>query len=242
MKKIRIDSNALSFSLKGMLIVFALTVPMWLVGRSVLGEAVICLLYLAPIAWSANQWGQLAGMSAALTAALCFDFLFLPPFYTFAVGSLEGWLVLAIFLGIAVVVVGRIQNSLSTAREATFKYELSAALATARTQDAVAHSLARYIGQLFQAMQVNVIYKSSKQVPQILVSAMPGKEPAGRPDRILAILNAWGLVGEIHIWRGEFSNLPAENSLLLQNFAFQAARAFERTQPADNERPGKELQ
>ena len=40
-------------------------------------------------------------MSAALAAALAFDFLFIPPFYTFAVGSLEGWLVLAIFLAVA---------------------------------------------------------------------------------------------------------------------------------------------
>jgi len=58
-------------------------------------------------------------VSAALTAALCFDFLFISP-YTFAVGSLEGWLVLVIFLAIAIVVIGSIQDSLSKAREATF--------------------------------------------------------------------------------------------------------------------------
>ena len=44
---------------------------MWLIGRDVLGEAVIGMLYLAPIAWCANKWGQAAGMSAALSAALC---------------------------------------------------------------------------------------------------------------------------------------------------------------------------
>jgi K+-sensing histidine kinase KdpD len=72
-------------------------------------------------------------MSAALTAALCFDFLFIPPFYTFAVGSLEGWSILVIFFAVAVVVVGWIQNSLSKAREATYLYELTSALANART-------------------------------------------------------------------------------------------------------------
>jgi K+-sensing histidine kinase KdpD len=81
MKKIKLTPNMLTNSLKGMLTAIAITIPMWLIGRNVLGEAVISLLYLAPIAWSANKWGQAAGMSAALTAALCFDFLFIPPFY-----------------------------------------------------------------------------------------------------------------------------------------------------------------
>jgi K+-sensing histidine kinase KdpD len=229
MKKLRLTPSMLTSGLKGMLTVIAITIPMWLVGRDMLGEAVIGLLYLAPIAWSASKWGRAAGMSAALTAALCFDFLFIPPFYTFAIGSLEGWLVLVIFFAIAIVVVGRIQDSLSKAREATFMYELSSALANTRTQDAVAHVIARYIRQLFQASQVNVTFQRLKQTPQILAMEPHGGVKEGEPDRILPILNAWGLVGEIQIWRGEYSDLPAEDSHLLQNFASQAAMAFERT-------------
>lgn len=229
MRKIKLTSHLLTSGLKGMLTVIALTIPMWLIGRNVLGEAVISLLYLAPIAWSASKWGQLSGVSAALTAALLFDFLFIPPFYTFVVGSLEGWLVLVIFFAIAIVVVGRIQDSLSKAREATFMYELSSMLANARTQDAVAHTVARYLRQLFQAAQVNVTFQQSKQTPRIAVSEVQASEVKGKPDRILALLNEWGLVGEIQIWQGEFSELPVEDSLLLQNFASQAARAFERT-------------
>lgn len=224
--------------LRGMLTVLAITIPMWLIGRAVLGEAVISLLYLAPIAWSASKWGQGAGMSAALTAALCFDFLFIPPFYTFVVGSLEGWLVLVIFFAIAIVVVGRIQDSLSKAREATFMYELSSALSNARTQDAVAHIVAKYIRQLFQASLVNVTFQQSKQLPRIAISEPQAGEQKGQPDRILPILNAWGLVGEIQIWRGEYADLPSEDSHLLQNFTSQTARAFERTQSLEMEKMG----
>ena len=226
----------LTNSLKGMLTALAITIPMWLIGRNVLGEAVISLLYLAPIAWSANKWGQAAGISAALTAALCFDFLFIPPFYTFAVGSLEGWLVLVIFFAIAIVVIGRIQDSLSKAREATFMYELSAALANVRTQDAVAHTVARYIRQLFQASQVNVTFQQSKQTPRIEASETHNGGVNGQPDRDLPILNAWGLVGEIQIWRGEFGDLPSGDSHLLQNFVSQAASAFERTYSMEMEK------
>lgn len=235
MKKLKFTPNLFTNGLRGMLTVLALTIPMWLIGRDVLGEAVIGLLYLAPIAWSASKWGQVAGMSAALTAALCFDFLFIPPFYTFAVGSLEGWLVLAIFLAIAILVVGRIQESLARAREATFMYELSSALTNVRTQDAVAHTAAAYISQFFQADQVTLSFQQSKKSPRILVSEPQDVPGIGQPDRVLPLLNAWGLVGEIQIWGGEYSQLPAEDSPLLQNFASQTARAFERVECLERE-------
>lgn len=238
MNKIKLTPDLLIKGLLGMLTVAALTIPMWLIGRDVLGEAVIGLLYLAPIAWSASKWGQISGVCAALTAALLFDFLFIPPFYTFVVGSLEGWLVLVIFFAVAILVVGRIQDSLSKAREATFMYEFSSALANVRTQDAVAHTVAKYIRQLFQASQVNVTFQQSKGSPRIIASEPQDGEPKGRPDRLLPILNAWGLVGEIQIWRGEFADLPAEDSHLFQNFIVQTARAFERTYSLEMEKTG----
>jgi K+-sensing histidine kinase KdpD len=241
MKKIKLTPKMLTNSLRGMLSVIAITIPMWLIGKDVLGDAVISLLYLAPIAWSANKWGQVSGVSAALTAALCFDFLFIPPFYTFAVGSLEGWLILVIFFAVAILVVGRIQDSLSKAREATFMYELSSALTNARTQEAVAHTVARHVQQLFQASQVRLTFQSSRQSPSMIVNEPCNHEEAGKPDRVLPILNMWGLVGEIQIWRGEFWDLPSEDSPLLQNFVSQAARAFERTQSMETEQKANGL-
>jgi K+-sensing histidine kinase KdpD len=236
MKKIRVTPDLLAKCLWSVAIVTATTVLLLLFGRDTLGEAVIGLLYLVPIAWNASHWGQGPGMSAALAAALFFDFFFIPPFYTFAVARLESWLVLAIFLGVAIVVVGRIQDSLSKAREATFMYELSSALANARTQEAVACMVARYVQQLFQAARVNVTFQQSRQSSRIAVSEPQAGEEKGRPDRILPILNAWGLVGEIQIWRGEYADLPSEDSRLLQNFASQTARALERTQSLEMEK------
>jgi K+-sensing histidine kinase KdpD len=219
----------LADSLLAVLAVAATTILLFLIGRNTLGEAVIALLYLVPVAWSANRWGQLPGLSAALTAALAFDFLFIPPFYTFAIERLEGWLVLAIFFGVAIWVVERIQTSLTKAREATFMYEMSAALCGQRTPEAVAYAVAKQIQQLYQAMLVKVIFNPEKQVPAIVASEPKDGLGRGRPDRDLPIVNSWGLVGEIQIWRGIYSELPPEDGRLLQNFALQTARAFERT-------------
>ena len=136
-------------------VVFVTTGVFLLIGRNVLGEGVIALLYLVPIGWSTTRWGQWPGVCAAVSSFLCFDFFFIPPYYTFNVGSVEGWLVLIIFLIVAVAIIGRIQYGLSQAqqreREAIFMYELSVALAGVNRQEDVARTLARQLQQIFQA-------------------------------------------------------------------------------------------
>jgi K+-sensing histidine kinase KdpD len=226
-------------SFLAVLTVAAITIPLVLIGRDTLGEATIALLYLVPVTWSAYRWGQLPGISAALTAALAFDFLFIPPFYTFSVARLESWLMLVIFLGIEVFLVERIQASITKAREATFMYELSVVLGGARTQDAVAHILTRQIQRLFQATLVKVIYRPKGLTSSIIISLPDDVRKDDPADRVLPVLNSWGLIGEIQIWRGLFGKIPPEDSTLLQNFAVQAARAFERTQNLETELSAK---
>jgi two-component system sensor histidine kinase KdpD len=227
---------------KAVLSVAATTVVLLLIGRRVLGEAVIALLYLVPVGWSASRWGQGAGMAAALAAALTFDFFFIPPFLTFTVGNLEGWLVLLIFLAVGIVVVGRIESALSRARtserEAIFMYEFTAALSALRTQSAVAHVIARRMQQLFLTSLVRVVFEGGGQSPVIAAEEPRGAAPKGRADRVLPILNAWGLVGEIHLWQG-LMELPPEQSRLLQNLTSQAAQALERTRMLEAEDQGR---
>ncbi len=67
-----------------------LTIPLLFIGRDTLGEAVIALLYLVPVGWSAARWGQGAGVCAAVSAALFFDFLFYSPILYFCSGQARG--------------------------------------------------------------------------------------------------------------------------------------------------------
>ena len=223
-------------SLLAVLTVAATTLPLFLIGRAILGEGVIALLYLVPVTWSATRWGQLPGLSAALAAALAFDFLFTTPVYTFNVALLEDWLILAIFLGVAIWVVERIQTTLTKAREAVFMYEMSAALSNQRTPEAVAYTVAKQIQQLYQALLVNVVFHPDKASAGLVASEPVDGLGKGRPDRCLPVMNGWGLVGEIQIWRGLYTELPPENGRLFQNFALQTARAFERTYQVETEK------
>jgi K+-sensing histidine kinase KdpD len=219
-----------------LLAVAVITVPMVFIGRDTLGEAVIALLYLIPVGWSAARWGQVAGFCAAIAAALTFDFFFIPPFHTFTVGNLEGWLVLVIFLAVAIIVVGRIQSSLSKAqaseREAIFMYEMSIALSGLRTQEAVVQTMVRHIQRLFQAVLVEIfIQPENGSLPIIIKAPSDGLED-GKPDRILPLLAPPGLMGEIRLWRGE-GWLPPEDSRLLKNIVTQTELALERARASE---------
>ena len=99
-----------------------------------------------------HRWGLIPGSARADGCPVLRLFLH-PTVLYLQVASLEGWLVLVIFLGVAIVVVERIQTSMTRAREAIYMYELCSPLSDQRTQDAVAHTAAHHIQQLFQAIR-----------------------------------------------------------------------------------------
>lgn len=238
MRKLQFTPMLFANCIWAMLLVIGTTALMLLIGRDALGQAVIALLYLLPIGWGTTRWGQWPGVCAAVSAFLCFDFFFIPPYYTFNVGSVEGWLVLIIFLIVAVAIIGRIQYGLSQAqqreREAIFMYELSVALAGVDRQEDVARTLARQLQQIFQAAMVQVIIQGDATLPSLMVSVPPQAEAQGKPDRTVPILAARGMNGEICLWRGEIP-LPAFDNRILQNFAAQAALALERARLIHND-------
>ena len=230
MPRLSFTTKMINACVRASLIVLAATAVMLLIGRGTLGETVIALLYLVPIGWSTTRWGQGPGACAAVIAALCFDFFFIPPFFTFNVGSLEGWLVLIIFFVVAVVIIGRIQYGLSQAqvreREAVFMYELSILLAGLHRPDDIAHALAQHVQQIFRAKFVQVIVEAIGQ-PSLVISVPQQAAANGHPDRIVPLMAPRGLIGEICLWRDE-APLPPTDNRLLQNFAKQGALALER--------------
>ena len=146
------------------------------------------------------------------------------------VGSLEGWLVLVIFLGVAILVVERIETSLTQARQSIYMYELCSALSDQRTRMPWRTPPPTTSSSSSRTDKVSLIYQPKRPLsPNIVVSQPSGADKSGRPDRVLPLLNSWGLVGEIQIWRGGLIELPPEESPLLQNLANQTARALERT-------------
>jgi K+-sensing histidine kinase KdpD len=214
-----------------LLSVAAATFLMLAVGRNTLSETAVALLYLLPVGWVTARWGQLPGACAALMAALLFDFFFIPPFYTFTVGSLDGWMALAIFAIVAVVIIGRIQAGLSLAqrreREATFMFELTARLVNTHSQEEIARVLAEKLHELYRTTLVQVTIQTERSKPGLSVTVPEKAAAIGKPDRTIPIMAARDFLGDVHIWQGDVE-LPPVESHFLENFTSQAAFAVER--------------
>jgi GAF domain-containing protein len=56
-----------------------------------------------------------------------------------------------------------------------------------------------------------------------------------KADCVLPVLNSWGLIGEIQLWRGKEIELPSPESRLFQNIALQIGLAIERVQITEYE-------
>jgi K+-sensing histidine kinase KdpD len=213
------------------LLVFIETFILFLIGRNTLGEGVIALVYLAPISWITAHWGRGPGIVAAIASALAFDFFFIPPFFTFTVGSLEGWLILAIFSLVSAVIVNRIQSGLSQARqrerEAILMFELSVAFADNPEPQAIARTLAERLQEIYLADLVQVMIEQKHPHHIFTASFPPEKGATRRPDRLVPILSPHGLLGEIDIWKGSLPLPPVEDPLL-QGYAGQVAHTLQR--------------
>lgn len=229
--------------LRATALVFAAAGLILAAGRDTLGEAVIGLLYLIPVGYSAARWGQWPGICAAIMAFLTFDFFFIPPYYTFTVGSLEGWLLLVIFLVVAVVIVGRIQTGIARAeareRETRLLYELSAALIGQYGVAAVAQTVANFLQQLFQAASVQVTALPARNGSGLTVTAGQPAPGGSRPARTIPLYSAaQGLMGEIGLWQAEDGlALPEATDRFLQTLATVSALAFERARMAESGQP-----
>ncbi len=215
-----------------------LTAIMFFIGREELGEAVIAMLYLLAVGWFTSRAGRLPGLGAALAASLMFDFFFIPPFLTFNVSRPEGWLMLVIFVLVAVLLVDRIEAGLAQSqareREALLLYELSMALVGRNSRAEIATTVAERLQQLYQAAQVQVIVlpeEGAEGQPAITARVPDETPPAARPDSVIPLLAARCLAGEIRVWHGAGGSLAGAEGLL-RSLAEQVTLALERMPPA----------
>jgi len=170
---------------------------------------------------------------------LMFNFLFIPPFYTFTVARPEGILSLVIFFVVAIVVVERIQNTLSKAhaseQEAVLMYEFTTLLTRLRSFDAIARRVAQFMRQCFMVESVVVLIQPKGHAEQVSAQEPQDKTMKTKADCVLPLLNSWGLIGEVQLWRGIEIELPSPESRLFRNVVLQIGLAIERVQITEYE-------
>src|SRR5262245_44029204 len=86
--------------------------------RAHLNQAHVALAYLLVVQLGSARGGRPLGLTLAALAFLSFDFLFLPPYFTFVVQNPLNWLVLAAFLVTSIVSAQLLYRAQSEADEA----------------------------------------------------------------------------------------------------------------------------
>jgi two-component system sensor histidine kinase KdpD len=94
-----------------------LTLGMALVRRH-LDEAHVVLAYLLFVLAASTRGTRTRGVALAVLSFLCFNFFFLPPYYTLVVADARNWLVLFSYLAVATVATQLINRARAEAEEA----------------------------------------------------------------------------------------------------------------------------
>jgi two-component system sensor histidine kinase KdpD len=72
--------------------------------RSHLGVATSALVLVIPVVIGVVVGGLLAGVVATVTGFLAYDLVFIPPYYTLAVGASQNWVALGVYVLMTVMI------------------------------------------------------------------------------------------------------------------------------------------
>ncbi|CAG0950232.1 MAG: DUF4118 domain-containing protein [Candidatus Methanoperedens sp.] len=124
--------------------------------RDILGQINLLFLMLLPVVLIAIFMGRGPSIFAAILSVLIFDFLFIQPYFTFAVSDVRYFLSYLMFIAFSFVIsnlASRLQYKVwqlqqSESRTTTL-YELSQDLVAAQSIEQVLHMMIRQTGQIF---------------------------------------------------------------------------------------------
>jgi two-component system sensor histidine kinase KdpD len=119
----------------------------------------------------ATGWGLLEAVVASIAGAVCFNFFFLPPLFTFYLADPQNWVSLLAFLITAVVASQLSASAKQRASEAMRRreemerlYELSRALMLVDDRSAAASQISQRIVQLFEVEGAVVFDRATDQI------------------------------------------------------------------------------
>jgi two-component system, OmpR family, sensor histidine kinase KdpD len=209
--------------------------------RNNLSTPIVGLLFLLPVLGSSTRWGLGAGIIASVCAFLAFNFLFIPPYYTFTVHQTQDLIALVVFLIVAIVIsqlIGRIQSSLAKVRareqEVSRLYDLSTALVALRTIDEVGARLASDLQAVLNIATCRIVIDAESPAVPVTVVSPQGNTETEKPEQITLLKTDRGRLGEIQLWTHGRALSPVEEHLL-RAFAGQGALALERAVLAQTE-------
>jgi two-component system, OmpR family, sensor histidine kinase KdpD len=126
-----------------------------------LGQANVVMVYLLSSALVAVYGGRRAALVASVLGVLSFDFMFVPPRYSFAVSNVQYLITFGIMLSVALIIANlnasvRLQARVAGHRErrTALLYAMTRQLAQTRGRDEMADVAASHVSQVFASRSV----------------------------------------------------------------------------------------
>src|SRR5579871_4389836 len=155
------------------------------------GEANLAMIYLLSSALVAVYGGRRAATLSAVLGVAAFDFMFIPPRYTFAVSDAQYLITFATMLGVALIVGHlnasvRLQARVSAHRErrTALLYAMSRGLALARSRAEMVQIAIQNVGEVFASRVALLFPDEAGHLKAAEVSGQPSAYE--KPDEALA--------------------------------------------------------
>ena len=124
--------------------------------RHMLNQVNLLILFLLPITGSAFYLGRGPSILATMVSILTFDYLFVPPFFSFAVGDIQYFLSFVVYVSVAVLISNlasmlrhKVELLKQSEARSTALYGLSLDLVTAHRVEQALNILVRHTRQIF---------------------------------------------------------------------------------------------
>lgn len=226
--------------------------------RNSLNQINLLFLFLLPVVLSALYLGRGPSILAAVMSILSFDYLFVPPFFSFAVSDFTYFLSYVVFIVIVVVISNlamRLRGKVEMLRQSEIKstalYGLSRDLVTAQNIEQILAMLVRHTTQIFpcemaiflpsdEKLAVKVKTTDFEVTPKVLGVAswvLINRQPAGRGTNTLPeskafylpVMTANKVIGVVGFdFKKSEQIMNPENQVALETIARLAAMAIER--------------
>lgn len=220
----------------------------------------LVMLYLLAVVIVAVRLGQRPAMLASLLSVVAFNYVFVPPYYTYVVSDAQFLLTFAALLAVGIVIStltaqARAQAQAAQRREThtAALYELSRDLAAAATPDTIGRIVTAHIRRVFEGQAAilrpepdgetlrpcNTAPAFAANETSVAAWAFQHSQPAGRGTDTLAdvrgtylpLQTEQNVVGVLGVnLKAETGRLAPEQWRLLESFANQTAQAMRRVQ------------
>jgi len=157
----RRTSNAQAYG-KGLIVVSACSVLAWFMFPH-FTLANLIMVYLVGVVIVATRYGRGPSILASFVSVAVFDFLFVPPYFSFAVSDMQYLITFGVMLVISLLIsglTGQIRHQAEVARQRAWRtevlYAMSRELATSRRVKIISAVAARHIREVFDS-QVGVL-------------------------------------------------------------------------------------